>query len=330
MKLTPALFRLVIFGCFLCFTNCEKSDEPDPIPDPPIPAESDAVFKLLPSDSNCSTIRTTAVFYESKQLESGQGLELKISVKKAGHWQLKTDTVNGIFFSGQGSFADTGTKTLSLGGSGKPLATGYTILTISQDGTRYPVECSVLKTGFPEEMVPTVVYFKGKINGIAYSFNADRNDPNDIVYGYGGYTGKETDSLSFSTHIASPTGGGDISVSNSYIQKFKLSSEADFKSFFKVGSYPYFSLACPFTRATGVYLGFSAPSSGSWVSVKDGGSQKGSYFNIVGVEDGHNLAGNYYVKVKARFECMLYKINSSDSVKLTEGEMVSYYIRPNL
>jgi hypothetical protein len=263
-------------------------------------------------------------------LESGEGIDMKVSVTKAGRWEINSDTVNGVYFSGRGNFSDTGVKVVSLAGSGTPVTTGYMITTLKKAGTSYPVEYSVVKGGIQQELVPAHVYFKGKINGISYTLDASRDDPNNIVYGYGGYGGKDTDSLSFSTHVASATGGGTISVSNQYLPKFKLSSEADFKNFFKAGSYPYLSLACPFPKPVGIYIGWAEPSGVPWISIQDGKNQKGSYYNIVGVEDGHNLAGLYYVKVKSRFECMLYRINATDSVKLTEGEMVSYFIRPKL
>ena len=82
-------------------------------------------------------------------------------------------------------------------------------------------------------------------------------------------------------------------------------------------------------KTPGILIYWVDSSSHKGWGTRDGAAnQEGSSFTIVGIEDGHNLAGNYFVKVKSRFNCTLYDHETNDSIALTDGEMVSYFIRP--
>ena len=101
------------------------------------------------------------------------------------------------------------------------------------------------------------------------------------------------------------------------------STEEDFKNFFSPGAYPIRKYDC---WRSGLLLFWNDDQNESWSTFWGSGDQSGSSFKIVGVEDGHDSEGIYFVKVFAKFNCKLYK-QSGEMKELTNGEMVGYFYK---
>ncbi len=193
----------------------------------------------------------------------------------------------------------------------------------------------VIKHELVEETVPLVSYFKGTIGGVDYDFE-ESVGPNEIGYGMAGYD--KDPELVESIGFVSYMGGGKylfletpspgiITLQKNILYNYQSSTEADFREFFKPSSYPYADIPNPYlcTAIDGVILAWSIPGVGSWVSFN--ANQEGSWFQIVGVEDGYLDNGNYYVRVKSKFKCKLYKTPDDNEHIDAEGEVVSYFVR---
>jgi hypothetical protein len=57
-------------------------------------------------------------------LTSGNKATIQVNVTKTGTWNITTETVNGMKFSGSGTFSATGAQSINLSGSGTPAQTG--------------------------------------------------------------------------------------------------------------------------------------------------------------------------------------------------------------
>ena len=62
-------------------------------------------------------------------------VDVKVDVTTAGSYTISTDTINGFYFSGAGSFTATGENTVRLQGNGKPQTVGTNIFTVTYDST---------------------------------------------------------------------------------------------------------------------------------------------------------------------------------------------------
>jgi hypothetical protein len=109
-----------------------------------------------------------------------------------------------------------------------------------------------------------------------------------------------------------------------FLSDYSTITEADFKNFFKPGAYP-FSTKCGNNISSGIILLWADANRQGWRTITDFADQTGSFFTIVGVEDGHDSKGIYFVKVRARFSCKLYYPTTGEMVELTDGESVSYF-----
>ncbi len=63
-------------------------------------------------------------------------VDVKVDVTIAGDYRISTDTINGFYFAGAGSFAATGENTVRLQGVGTPQAVGTYIFTVTYDTTQ--------------------------------------------------------------------------------------------------------------------------------------------------------------------------------------------------
>src|SRR5688572_5505388 len=70
--------------------------------------ENAAIFNFLPSDAACGITAFDGSFLEGKKLSDQEKIQLDLIVLKAGEWSLSSDTINGVSFTGSGTFPDTG------------------------------------------------------------------------------------------------------------------------------------------------------------------------------------------------------------------------------
>lgn len=94
---------------------------------PPAPP---AVFTMAGTPDTCTAPTINGVYALGTALSASNTITLKVNVTTAGSYNITTNTVNGITFSGSGLFSATGTeKSVILTGSGTPSAKGIATLT---------------------------------------------------------------------------------------------------------------------------------------------------------------------------------------------------------
>jgi hypothetical protein len=84
---------------------------------------------------NCLGAVVSGTYYKDTTLKASNYVDITVTVDTAGTYSITTDNVNGYSFSATGTFTATGTQTVRLAGSGKPLNTGTNIFTVTYNGT---------------------------------------------------------------------------------------------------------------------------------------------------------------------------------------------------
>lgn len=74
--------------------------------------------------TDCDNAIVSGDYFKDSTLKSTNEITLSVNAHKTGSWNIKTATQNGMSFSGSGEFTTTGDHTITLKGSGKPVATG--------------------------------------------------------------------------------------------------------------------------------------------------------------------------------------------------------------
>jgi hypothetical protein len=314
--------NLLLFFCLpaLLITSCQK-DDANP------PTDPNAVLSLIDSEAACASMLVTGNFVQGKPLQTNENIKLEVVVSKAGGWSFSSDTLNGFSFSGSGNFSDTGKHVISLLGSGTPINTGNYVFSTTIGSVKRSILISVLKGDVVIEAVPLKSYFKATVDGVQYYTEAPTIGPDNIPYGRGG-----NDTVSFASFVGAnispaPPGSATASLQKGLLNSFSTSTEADFKNFFKPGAYPFSGRTCSNIFLPGIIFGLSFSNSELWTTLRSGADQTGSSFTIVGIEDGHDNKGHYFVKVKSRFNCRLYNLQGNQVKELKDGEMVSFFIK---
>lgn len=104
----------------------------------------------LQSDINSDCLpKTVNGIYEVGEdlVGNTNNITVDINVTKTGSYVVTTDTINGIFFRGVGTFTSLGTNTVTLRGSGTPFAAGTFNFMVSYDSTFCDVQVDVLPAG---------------------------------------------------------------------------------------------------------------------------------------------------------------------------------------
>lgn len=83
-----------------------------------------ASYNFEGGTSSCTDALINGTFTAGTATSSGNTVKLKITVNTIGTYNISTNTVNGIKFSGSGSFTSTGAQTVTLTASGTPAASG--------------------------------------------------------------------------------------------------------------------------------------------------------------------------------------------------------------
>ncbi len=103
----------------------------------------------LQSDVNEDCLpKTIAGVYEAgTPLGASNFITVDVNVTGAGTYTISTDTVNGYYFRGTGTFGSTGAQTIKLTGIGNPVAAGTDDFLVSYGGTSCFVSVTVLPDG---------------------------------------------------------------------------------------------------------------------------------------------------------------------------------------
>jgi hypothetical protein len=85
---------------------------------------------------DCLGSAVGGVYKEDTTLTDSNYVDVKVDVNIAGDYTIRTDTINGFYFSASGSFSATGQNTVRLQGTGKPQAVGSNIFTVTYDSSQ--------------------------------------------------------------------------------------------------------------------------------------------------------------------------------------------------
>jgi hypothetical protein len=114
---------------------------------------------LQNSAGECSPKTVGGNFVANKVLNDSNYIEVTVNVAVPGSYTIMTDTVNGYYFRGQGSFANAGNSTVKLKGSGKPLVAGTDNFLVMYDSSFCDVSVTVLPAGTTPPPAGTGFYF---------------------------------------------------------------------------------------------------------------------------------------------------------------------------
>ena len=83
-----------------------------------------SVGVLGDSSGNCKPVILKGVYTQGIVLDTSNTVQVQVTVATPGTYSIATNTVNGVSFSGTGTFSNAGVKSIILNGSGTPMNTG--------------------------------------------------------------------------------------------------------------------------------------------------------------------------------------------------------------
>lgn len=119
----------------------------------------------------CTGATPSGTYVVGTALTASNAITLDVNVTTVGTWSVTTaPAVNGITFSGTGTFTTTGNQTITLTGSGTPIAAGTFTYTVTGATATCTFQCTVTATAVPD-------YFPRTANSNwSYQFDGDPND----------------------------------------------------------------------------------------------------------------------------------------------------------
>lgn len=90
-----------------------------------------AVYNLGGAGGACTPFTPSGNYIKDTTLDGRHFVTVTLNVTAVGTYAISTNTVNGYFFSASGTFGATGTQTITLNGSGKPVAAGTDAFTVT-------------------------------------------------------------------------------------------------------------------------------------------------------------------------------------------------------
>ena len=102
---------------------------------------------LQSSAGDCLPKLVAGSYIANKALNDSNFLEVTVNVTTPGPYTIYTDTANGYSFRASGTFANTGTNTVRLKGSGMPAAAGIDDFMVVFDSSICFVDVTVLPSG---------------------------------------------------------------------------------------------------------------------------------------------------------------------------------------
>lgn len=124
-----------------------------------------AIYSLNGGTSVCTGAVINGTFTAATATSSANTVVLNVKVDQVGTYAISTNSLNGIKFSGTGSFITTGAQTVTLAASGTPTAAGTFTYTPGANGCTFNVSVGTGGTG------GTGNFLRCKINGVLTNFN---------------------------------------------------------------------------------------------------------------------------------------------------------------
>lgn len=130
------------------------------------PPGGSAVFTI-----SCTGATPTGTYVVGTALTAGNTITLNVNITTIGSWSVTTaPAVNGITFSGTGTFAAAGTGTITLTGSGTPTAAGTHTFTVTGGTGTCTFQTTTISVAIPD-------YFPRTANSNwSYEFDGDPDD----------------------------------------------------------------------------------------------------------------------------------------------------------
>ena len=131
------LFIIVLTAGFI-FSSCQKE----------FSAEAGNARGSLKEDAtgDCAPVITGGTFKKDSVLKTTNYVDIQVNITQTGTYFVKSDTVNGYSFSAAGAAVVTGTNTIRLLASGKPITQGVDAFTIKFDTSQCEFNITVTGT----------------------------------------------------------------------------------------------------------------------------------------------------------------------------------------
>ncbi len=97
-------------------------------------------FSFAGAAGPCSGAIVSGLYTAGTAVGTANTVTLTVTVDSVGTWSVGTATVNGISFSGSGTFSATGAQTITLRASGNPTAAGTFNYTAGSGGCTFSVD----------------------------------------------------------------------------------------------------------------------------------------------------------------------------------------------
>jgi len=273
-----------------------------------------AVYTIDGSPLACSTPLISGDYVVGTALDISNTVTLAVTVTTVGTYTISTGVINGIQFVGSGTFPGTGPQTITLFGTGTPVAA---ITSSFEPGIN---NCTFYITATTSVITPVGgIFYDAIIDGTHYQVDVDGT--NDYVSS--STLIGTTDDVTLGSVITTatqplPTGKTAFRITKGILHSYSSASNVTFKAFFSVGSYPY-----GFDPVDGVTIYWTDETGVEWSTKNAPGTQAGSNFSVIAVADEPGQA-HYTVRVSGTFNCTLYN-PSGASKTLTDGTFVMLF-----
>lgn len=99
------------------------------------------------NSQNCLPQKANGNWIAGKVLNDSNSLEVSVNVTRTGSYQVQTNSVDGIQFSGSGRFGATGVQTVTLKATGTPVQAGTISFMVQYDSSQCSFALTVLPPG---------------------------------------------------------------------------------------------------------------------------------------------------------------------------------------
>jgi hypothetical protein len=144
-----------------------------------------ASFTFTNTNGNCTNAVINGTYTQNTPLNSSNSVVISVNVTTAGTYTINTATINGITFSATGNFANTGSQTIRLIGSGIPSGAGANTFIAGATGCSFSILTTAASgggTGGGGGTNPTT-FITCKIDGVSKAFNTNITGTNAAIIG---------------------------------------------------------------------------------------------------------------------------------------------------
>ncbi len=119
-----------------------------------------AIYTMGGNPGTCSGFTANGIYSSGVTMNALDSVTMLVNVTAIGTYILSTDTLNGVYFAGYGTFTNPGVQTVTLKGQGTPLAANAVNYTVNAGGTSCKFSIIYTNGGPPggnQEYVPETV-----------------------------------------------------------------------------------------------------------------------------------------------------------------------------